>query len=227
VNVKQKVLFNEDYMSSNSDLNQISERLRAAMKVAGGDLESAVKNVLSKHPEEAQILQEIIAGAQASQDRTTLDPDIRAWLSKAAASPRLRHLASTLSGIGQGGSNTIIAGIARSRPDLAEAIKNAVFQFDDLEFADKKGLQSLVRSLERETLLLSLRGLEGVVKDRLLASLSDRNALDILDELEWMKPVRRSQVEQARDIMVERARNLLERGQMFLMRPDDPDPYIE
>jgi flagellar motor switch protein FliG len=227
VNVKDKTLFIEDRMTHTSDLNQIIERLRLAMKVAGGDLELAVKSVLSKHPEDAQLLQEIIAGAQASQERSALDPEIRSWLQQAASSPRIRHLASTLSGIGQGRSHAIIAGIAQSRPDLAEALKNAVFQFDDLEFADKKGLQTLVRTIERETLLLSLRGLDGPVKKRLLKSLSDRNAKDVLDELEWMKPVRRSKVDQARDDLVQKARNLLERGEMFLMRPDDPDPYIE
>jgi hypothetical protein len=106
-------------MSRNSDLTQISERLRAAMKSAGGDLELAVKSVLSKHPEDAQLLQEIIAGAQASQERTDLDPEIRSWLHQASSSPRIRHLASTLSVIGQGRSHAIIAGIAQSRPDLA------------------------------------------------------------------------------------------------------------
>ena len=209
------------------DLTQISKRLRVAMKISGGDLEMAVKAVLSKHPQDAQLLQEIIAGAQASEERTALDPEIRSWLQQAGSSPRIRHLASTLSGIGQGRSHAIIAGIAQSRPDLAEALKNAVFQFDDLEFADKKGLQTLVRRVERETLILSLRGLDGTVRDRLLNSLSDRNARDVLDELGWMKPVRRSKVEQARDDLVQTARTLLERGEMFLMRPDDPDPYIE
>lgn len=214
-------------MTSSEGLSRISARLRIAMNEANGDLESAVKRLIADHPDEAPLLREIIAGAQASQERDDFEPEIRAWLSKAAASPRIRHLASTLSGVGGGISNTIIAGIAQSRPDLAEALKNAVFQFNDLEFADKKGLQTLVRTVERETLILSIRGLEGVVKDRLLGSLSDRNRRDILDELEWMKPVRRSKVEEARDELVRSARDLLERGQMFLMRPDDPDPYIE
>ena len=129
--------------------------------------------------------------------------------------------------MGRGVFNIIIAGIAHSRPDLAQALKNAVFQFSDLEFVDKKGLQTLVRIIERETLLLALRGLDGAVKNRLLESLSDRNRRDVLDELAWMKPVRRSKVEQARDDLVRSARDLLERGEMFLMRPDDPDPYIE
>ena len=114
-------------MSSNEALSQISTQLRVAMAEANGDLELAVKNVLANHPDQAPLLQEIIAGAQASQERSNVEPEIRAWLSKAAASPRIRHLASTLSAVGRGGSTTIIAGIARSRPDLAEALKNAVF----------------------------------------------------------------------------------------------------
>lgn len=214
-------------MSSNEALSHLSTQLRVAMSEANGDLELAVKHVLANYPEQAPLLQEIIAGAQASQDRSNFEPEIRAWLSKASASPRIRHLASTLSGVGRGLSTTIIAGIAKSRPDLAEALKNAVFQFDDLEFADKKGLQTLVRSVERDSLLLALRGLDGAVKDRLLESLSDRNRRDVLDELEWMKPVRRSKVEEARNDLVRSSRALLERGEMFLMRPDDPDPYIE
>lgn len=214
-------------MSSNEALSQISTQLRVAMREANGDLELAVKNLLAKHPDQSLLLQEIIAGAQASQERSNVEPEIRAWLAKAAASPRILHLASTLSAVGRSASTTIIAGIAQSRPDLAEALKNAVFQFNDLEFADKKGLQTLVRTVEKESLVLALRGLDGVVKDRLLESLSQRNRRDILEELEWMKPVRRSKVEEARDDLVRSSRILLERGEMFLMRPDDPDPYIE
>ena len=123
-------------------------------------------------------------------------------------------------------SSRIIAGIAQQRPDLAEALKNAAFSFDDLEFIDKKGMQTLVRKVDKETLLLSLRGLDGAVRDRILESLSDRNRRDILDELEWMRPVRRAKVEEARQFLVNEARSLLARGVVFLMKPDDPDPYI-
>ena len=76
-------------------------------------------------------------------------------------------------------------------------------------------------------ILVALRGLEDPLKNLILKSLSIRNRRDIIDELEWMKPVRRSQVEDARKEIVGEARRLLERGEMFLRRPNDPDPYID
>lgn len=205
----------------------MTQRLREAMNTSNGDLEEAVQSVLKRFPDDASLLREIIAGAQASQTRDEMQPDIRRWLNSATSNPRIRHLADTLSSIQPNTSSRIIAGIAQRRPDLAEAIKNAAFSFDDLEFIDKKGMQTLVRKVEKETLLLSLRGLDGAVRDHILNSLSERNRRDVVDELEWMKPVRRSKVEDARHILVTEARALLARGIIFLMKPNDPDPYIE
>ena len=214
-------------MAENPELIKMTRRLREAMKTSNGDLEKAVQSVLKHFPGDASLLHEIIAGAQASQARDALQPDIRRWLKTATSNPRIRHLADTLSATQPTMSSRIIAGIAQQRPDLAEALKNAAFSFDDLEFIDKKGMQTLVRKVDKETLLLSLRGLDGAVRDRILESLSDRNRRDILDELEWMRPVRRAKVEEARQFLVNEARSLLARGVVFLMKPDDPDPYIE
>ena len=80
-------------------------------------------------------------------------------------------------------------------------------------------MQRLVTQVSRETLLLSLRGLEGTVSDRLMASMSKRVRDDIVDELGWMAPVRRSKIEEARREMVSAAKRLLESGDMFLRRP--------
>lgn len=214
-------------MSTSYKLRDLSQRLRVEMSQHQGDLEAAVKALLAKRPEDASLLQQLLEGAQAAQDRQEHDPVVAAWLRKTANAPRMRHLATTLQGLDSAMSSSIMGGIAQRRPDLAEALKNAIFQFSDLMYADQKGLQRLVSKLPRETILLSLRGLEGPLKDRLMASLSTRVRAEILDELSWMTPVRRSKIEEARRQVVSTARESLASGEMFLRRPNDPDPYID
>ena len=214
-------------MSISDKLRDLSKRLRVEISEHQGDLETAVQALVAKRPQDAALLQQLLEGAQAAQDRHEHDPVIAEWLSKTANSPRMQHLAKTLQDLDGATSNSIMGGIARRRPDLAEALKNALFQFSDLMYADQKGLQRFVSTLPRETILLSLRGLEGSLKDRFMASLSSRVRAEILDELSWMAPVRRSKIEEARHQVVSAAREALASGEMFLRRPNDPDPYID
>ena len=213
--------------STRAALAALSKRLRETMSGGKVDLETAIKRIMAETPDAGPLLSQLLKGAQDAQERNEQSAAVNAWLAQASASPRIRHLAETLQGLGGTTSTGIIGGIARRRPDLAEALKNAIFQFADLEYADDKGLQRLVTQVSRETLLLSLRGLEGTVSDRLMASLSKRLRDDIVDELGWMAPVRRSKVDEARRDMVAAAKRLLESGDMFLRRPNDPDPYID
>ena len=191
------------------------------------DYETAIEQLVRESPDAGPLLRKLLRGAQDADKRTEYDAALVDWVRQVSASPRVRHLAQTLQGLDGSVSTGILGGIARKRPDLAEALKNAIFQFSDLAYADDKGLQRLVTKVPRETLLYALRGLEGTVKDRLLESLSKRVYKDIVDELSWMSPVRKSKVQEARQDMITAAKRLLESGDMFLRRPNDPDPYID
>ena len=214
-------------VSTREALAALSKRLRETMSEGKVDLETAIKRIMEESPDAGPLLSQLLQGAQDAQERTEQSAAVNEWLEKASSSPRIRHLADTLQGLEGTVSTGILGGIARRRPDLAEALRNALFQFSDLAYADTKGLQRLVTQVSRETLLLSLRGLEGTVSDRLMASMSKRVREDIVDELGWMAPVRRSKVDEARRDLVAVAKRLLESGDMFLRRPNDPDPYID
>ena len=80
--------------------------------------------------------------------------------------------------------------------------------------------------IDRMTLCKAFRGLEIDLRDHLLSGVSRRNRDEILEGIELLGKTRRSEVGEARQTLVEKARRLLKNGELFLMKPNDPDPYI-
>ncbi len=63
--------------------------------------------------------------------------------------------------------------------------------------SDERALQTVLREIETETLVLALKGAAANLRDKLLGCVSQRAAANIMDEMEAMGPVRLSQVQDA------------------------------
>lgn len=91
-------------------------------------------------------------------------------------------------------------------PEMAEAIRNQMFTFDDLIRLDNKGMQLVLREVPREDLLLGLKTASPNVKEKIFANMSARAVEIMQDDLSSMGPVRLKDVEksQANVILVVR-----------------------
>jgi flagellar motor switch protein FliG len=91
-------------------------------------------------------------------------------------------------------------------PEMAEAIRNQMFTFDDLIRLDNKGLQLVLKEVPREDLLLALKTASPPVKEKIFANMSARAVEIMQDDLSSMGPVRLKDVEksQANVILVVR-----------------------
>ena len=77
---------------------------------------------------------------------------------------------------------------------------------------DNKSVQSLLKSVDRDTLLMALRGADSVLTELFLGNMSRRAAQDLRDELEIMGPRPRAEVERAQEDIVQTALSLQEEG---------------
>ena len=96
------------------------------------------------------------------------------------------------------------------------AIQDNMFVFDNLGKSDDRSLQTLLRAIEPERLVLALKGADELLRERLLACMSGRAAASIRDEMEALGPVRLSEVQDAQKQIVATARQMSDAGTIVL-----------
>ena len=110
----------------------------------------------------------------------------------------------------------IMRDLRKEEKDLSTAIQDNMFVFDNLGVSDDRSLQTLLRAIEPDRLVLALKGADEVLRERLLSCMSSRAAQGIRDEMEAMGPVRLSEVQEAQKQIVAVARQMADAGTIVL-----------
>jgi len=100
--------------------------------------------------------------------------------------------------------------------ELSESIEELMFIFENLVDVDDRGIQSLLREISSENLVLALKGSDEAVKDKILKNMSKRAAEMLVDDLETKGPVKLSEVEIAQKEILAIARRMSESGEISL-----------
>ncbi|MFK7973447.1 MAG: flagellar motor switch protein FliG [Rickettsiaceae bacterium] len=111
-------------------------------------------------------------------------------------------------------------------PEAASKIKDMMFTFDDLVKIDSKGIQRLLRDVEKSRLTLALKGAPDEVKQILFASMSQRAVKIIEEDLMALGSVRVRDVDSARNDIVTIAKRLIESGDINVVLSKDNDEFI-
>jgi flagellar motor switch protein FliG len=113
-------------------------------------------------------------------------------------------------------SKGILETIEKDDPEMALAIRNLMFTFEDLLGVPETGIRELLGQLDKKTLALSLRGATEELKNLVFKSMSSR-AVDMLKEdMEVLGAVRAKDVNAAQHEIVETARRLEAEGKLVL-----------
>jgi len=100
--------------------------------------------------------------------------------------------------------------------DLSDKIRDKMFVFDNLVDMDNRSVQTLLRDVTSEQLLLALKGTTELVKEKIFSNMSKRAADLLRDDLEMQGPVKVSDVEKAQRDILATARILAEEGKIAL-----------
>lgn len=106
--------------------------------------------------------------------------------------------------------------ITDSDADLAQRIQDKMFVFGDLVNVDDRGIQTLLREVSTDQLLIALRSVDATLRDKIFANMSRRAADMLRDDLEAAPPVRLSEVEAAQKDILSIAKRLAESGEIAL-----------
>lgn len=110
----------------------------------------------------------------------------------------------------------IMEGLEAEDPDLVEQIRRLMFVFEDVLLVNDKGIQSVLKEVENDTLSLALKTASQELKDKILKNMSERAAQMIQEEMQYMGPVRVSDVEQAQQKIVDIVRRLEDAGEIII-----------
>jgi flagellar motor switch protein FliG len=110
----------------------------------------------------------------------------------------------------------LIEAIRGMDEDLSNKIEDLMFVFDNLADVDDRGIQSLLREISSEVLILALKGADEAIKEKILKNMSKRASELLQDDLEAKGPVRISEVEAAQKEILTIARRMADAGEIVL-----------
>ena len=110
----------------------------------------------------------------------------------------------------------IMKDISRNDRELMQAIQESMFVFDNLIMSDERSLQTLLRSVDNELLVLALKGADEPLREKLFSCMSKRAAANIMDEMEALGPVRLTEVQTAQKEIINVARRMSDEGTIVL-----------
>jgi flagellar motor switch protein FliG len=101
-------------------------------------------------------------------------------------------------------------------PDLVEQIRRLMFVFEDIMLVNDKGIQAVLKEIDNDDLALALKTASDELKEKIFKNMSERAAQLILEDMEYMGPVRVSDVEAAQQKIVDVVRRLEDAGEIII-----------
>ncbi|KTE00162.1 ABC transporter [Sphingopyxis sp. H038] len=99
---------------------------------------------------------------------------------------------------------------------LAQTIEEEMFIFENLRDLDKKSLSSVLRSVDAAQLAIALKGADEEMVDMCLATMSQRAAETIRDEMAEMTMVKRADVDDAQKSVMQIVRQMAASGEIMI-----------
>ena len=111
---------------------------------------------------------------------------------------------------------SILTAMDEVDPDLANEIRNLRFTYEDIVSIDDQGIQLILKEVNQEDLLISLKTASDLLKEKWLSNMSERAALMVKEDLESMGPAKISEVEKTQQKIVAVCKQLEEEGKISI-----------
>lgn len=127
----------------------------------------------------------------------------------------------------RGTEKNILETLEAEDPDLVEQIRRLMFVFEDILLINDKGIQAVLKEIDNDELALALKTASPEMKEKIFGNMSERAAQLIKEDMEYMGPVRLSDVEAAQQRIVDVVRRLEDAGEVIIQgRGGDSDIVV-
>ena len=133
----------------------------------------------------------------------------------------LEHAVELLRSMGRAKSRELMTALESDDPETANRIKDQLFLFEDLGGLPAKSLGEVLRGVDARVLATALKGAEEEIREKFLGALSERAAVMIREEMEYLGGARVQEIEEAQREIRNVALQLEAAGTLNLEEPSN------
>lgn len=115
----------------------------------------------------------------------------------------------------------VLAELEQIDPEMAEEVRAKLFTFEDIVSLEDRAVQQILRQVDTRGLAVALKGVEEVVRNKVLGNMSSRASENLLEEIDMLKGIRAADVKEARTEIVKVIRTLEDSGDIVINRGID------
>ena len=134
--------------------------------------------------------------------------------------------AEILNNLSGGLDKQALENIRKYSGELAEAIQEKMFVFEDFFELEDRSLQTLMTEVPQETLIIALKGASPKLREKIFKNMAKRSADTVREDLETRPPVKVIEVEAAQKDVIAIARALSEEGRVNMERGKSADAFL-
>ncbi len=123
-------------------------------------------------------------------------------------------------------AKSLLESIEEKNYDMAGEIKRLMFLFEDIIQIDDRGIQRILRDVDKRDLALALKVADEKIKNKIFKNMSERAASVVKEELEFMGPVKLKEVEQAQMRIVDIVKQLESEGEISIGGRGKEDIFV-
>ncbi len=135
-------------------------------------------------------------------------------------------LAGILKKMPQKSETEILQSIALTQPELSEDIKSRLFTREDFLSCDDKYLQKKLQNMGDKDLAYIIAGKDEAFRGKILSNVSQGRGSDILQEESYLKPVKKSEVDEKTELFMSDLRRAWEKGDLLVFNRDDGEIFV-
>ena len=121
---------------------------------------------------------------------------------------------------------SILTRLEEQDPELASQIKGLMFVFEDIVMIDDRGIQKILKQVDKKDLSLALKAADENIKQAVFKNMSDRAGQLLKEDLEFLGPVRLKEVEDAQRHIIEIIKQLEDEGEIYIAGRGKEDDIV-
>lgn len=194
---------------SSAILAYFPERMRNEVLIRTATLEGV-------QPQALRELNDVLTQLLSGSDRV-----------KKSAAGGVGMTAEILNFLGSNIEASALSYIREYDPELAQRIQDKMFVFDNIIEIDDRSIQTILREVASDSLVVALKGTSQELKDKIFRNMSSRAAEMLRDDLESKGPVKLSEVEAEQKEILKIVRKLADEGQIVLASKGGDEGLVE
>jgi flagellar motor switch protein FliG len=202
------ILVHLDFEQASSVLKELTERQRNEVLVRIATLDGI-------QPVALRDLNEVMGKVLAGGDKL-----------KKTALGGPKAAAEIVNMLGSAIETSVLDFVREADADLAQRIMDNMFTFDDLGKLDDGAIQTVLKEVQSESLVIALKGAPPEMREKIFKNMSKRAAETLREDLDSRGPVRLSEVEAEQKEMLKIVRRLADEGQIVLGGSGGDDAFV-